>query len=205
MALCGMPAWACITHSYHTDTVSWSVDARVPVDHTSVGLAQARPNKTVEDPKFAYTCQWTKVPHPQLVPGIYARPSVYLTIPLNLYPVFINKAGVYSREAPIQVVSSVIFSIIIPVLKSSKACSRSHCSLKWEDQSYPCVNVYNTEHVYYHVVTWIPYKVKLWKQSQFLKLYGIILSKHQLAVISPGKVVVKVGLPLLFNLKHIHD
>ena len=109
MALCGMPAWACITHSYHTDTVSWSVDACVPVDHTSVGLAQARPNKTVEDPKFAYTCQWTKVPHPQLVPGIYARPSVYLTIPLNLYPVFINKAGVYSREAPIQVVSSVVY------------------------------------------------------------------------------------------------
>ena len=47
----GLAAWARATYQYHvngTDTVGrsvgWSVDARGPVDHDSVGLAQARPN-----------------------------------------------------------------------------------------------------------------------------------------------------------------
>ena len=56
MALHGVPAWARATYLYHvngTDTVGrsvdrsdgrQSVDARVPVDHASVGLAQARRN-----------------------------------------------------------------------------------------------------------------------------------------------------------------
>ena len=43
----GVAAWARATYQYHmngTDTVGQSVDARVPVDHASVGLAQAHPN-----------------------------------------------------------------------------------------------------------------------------------------------------------------
>ena len=43
-------AWARATYLYHmngTDTVSRSVDAHGPVDHDSVGLAQARPNKCI--------------------------------------------------------------------------------------------------------------------------------------------------------------
>ena len=50
----GVVVWACAIHQYHvngTNTVSrlvsWSVDARGPVNHTSVGLAQARPNNHV--------------------------------------------------------------------------------------------------------------------------------------------------------------
>ena len=46
-----MVAWARAIYQYHvngTDTVGWlvgqSVNARGPVDHASVGLAQARPN-----------------------------------------------------------------------------------------------------------------------------------------------------------------
>ena len=46
-----MVAWARTIYQYHvngTDTVGrsvgQSVDARVPVDHASVGLTQARPN-----------------------------------------------------------------------------------------------------------------------------------------------------------------
>ena len=42
-----MVAWACAIYQYHvngTDTVGQSVDAHGPVDHASVGLAQARPN-----------------------------------------------------------------------------------------------------------------------------------------------------------------
>ena len=45
--MCGLAAWARATYQYHvngTDTVGRSVDARTPVDHDSVGLAQARPN-----------------------------------------------------------------------------------------------------------------------------------------------------------------
>ena len=56
---CGLAVWARATYQYHvngTDTVGRSVnpsvgrsvgrsvDARGPVDHDSVGLAQARPN-----------------------------------------------------------------------------------------------------------------------------------------------------------------
>ena len=52
----GVAAWARATYQYHVngmDTVGWSVgrlvgqsvDVRGPVDHDSVGLAQARPNK----------------------------------------------------------------------------------------------------------------------------------------------------------------
>ena len=48
----GLAAWARATYQYHvngTDTVGRSVgrsvDARTPVDHDSVGLAQARPKK----------------------------------------------------------------------------------------------------------------------------------------------------------------
>ena len=47
-----MAVWPRATSKYHvngTDMVSWSVarslDARGPVDHASVGLAQACPNK----------------------------------------------------------------------------------------------------------------------------------------------------------------
>ena len=43
-----MVAWARATYQYHvngTDTVGRSVDARGPIDHTSMGLAQARPNQ----------------------------------------------------------------------------------------------------------------------------------------------------------------
>ena len=50
----GVVAWARAIHQYHvngTDTVgrlvSRSVDARGPVDHTSVGLAQAHPKKHI--------------------------------------------------------------------------------------------------------------------------------------------------------------
>ena len=49
MSLNGMPVWARAMYPYHvkgTDMVGRSVDARVPIDHTSVGLAQARPNNT---------------------------------------------------------------------------------------------------------------------------------------------------------------
>ena len=48
--MCGLAAWARATYQYHvngTDTVGRSVDARTPVDHDSVGLAQARPNYTI--------------------------------------------------------------------------------------------------------------------------------------------------------------
>ena len=41
-----VPAWARATYPYHVngmDTVGRSVDARVPVDHASVGFAQALP------------------------------------------------------------------------------------------------------------------------------------------------------------------
>ena len=48
----GLAAWARATYQYHvngTDTVGRSVgrlvDVRGPVDHDSVGLAQARPNE----------------------------------------------------------------------------------------------------------------------------------------------------------------
>ena len=43
----GMVAWARAIYQYHvngTNTVGQSVDARGPIDHASVGLAQARPN-----------------------------------------------------------------------------------------------------------------------------------------------------------------
>ena len=43
----GVVAWAHAIYQYHvngTDTVGRSVDARGPVDHASVRLAQARPN-----------------------------------------------------------------------------------------------------------------------------------------------------------------
>ena len=49
MVLYGVSAWAHVTYPYHVnwvDTVSWSDDARVPVNHTSVGVTQARPNHT---------------------------------------------------------------------------------------------------------------------------------------------------------------
>ena len=58
----GMAAWqhgARATYQYHVNgmdtvgwSVGWSVDARGPVDHDSVGLAQARPN---------YCCSCTAV------------------------------------------------------------------------------------------------------------------------------------------------
>ena len=42
-----MVSWGRAIYQYHvngTDTVGRSVDAHGPVDHASVGLAQARPN-----------------------------------------------------------------------------------------------------------------------------------------------------------------
>ena len=42
-----MVAWVRAIYQYHvngTDTVGQSVNTHVPVDHTSVGLTQARPN-----------------------------------------------------------------------------------------------------------------------------------------------------------------
>ena len=57
--MCGLAAWARATYQYHVNgtdmvgrsvgrsvdrPVGRSVDARAPVDHDSVGLAQARPN-----------------------------------------------------------------------------------------------------------------------------------------------------------------
>ena len=49
--MCGLAAWARATYQYHVNgtdmvgrSVGRSVDARAPVDHDSVGLAQARPN-----------------------------------------------------------------------------------------------------------------------------------------------------------------
>ena len=45
-----MVAWARAIYQYHVngkDTVGRSVDARGPVDHASVGLTQAHPNKSV--------------------------------------------------------------------------------------------------------------------------------------------------------------
>ena len=45
MALYGMAAWGRATyHVNGTEMVGRSVDARVPVDHASVELTQARPN-----------------------------------------------------------------------------------------------------------------------------------------------------------------
>ena len=45
-----MVAWARAIYQYHvngTDTVGRSVDAHGPIDHASVRLTQARPNKGV--------------------------------------------------------------------------------------------------------------------------------------------------------------
>ena len=56
----GLAAWARATYQYHvnwTDTVgrsvSRSVDARGPIVHDSVGLAQARPNKCSPPASFS--------------------------------------------------------------------------------------------------------------------------------------------------------
>ena len=68
---CGLAAWARATYHHHvngTDTVGRSVgrsvdrsvgrsvDARGPVDHDSVGLAQARPNKLLAYLWGSYAC-----------------------------------------------------------------------------------------------------------------------------------------------------
>ena len=50
----GVAAWAHATYRYHVtwmDTVGWSVEAHVPVDYASVGLAQACPKSPISTPK----------------------------------------------------------------------------------------------------------------------------------------------------------
>ena len=65
---CGMAAWQrghvqrfSITWMGRTRSVGRSVDARAPVDHDSVGLAQARPNYALRITSLAWTASATKL------------------------------------------------------------------------------------------------------------------------------------------------